>query len=159
VLAFHERLTLWVGAGVPEPVNDAVVLEGCALLVKVRVPVAVPDTVGANVTVKEVLLPAAIVAGRERPPIVNAELFVVAPVTVTLAPLALRVPVAEALLPTTTLPKLKPVGVTASCPAATAPDPDRGMVTVGLDAVEVMVTFPLTAPDAVGANDTLKLVL
>jgi len=129
------------------------------LLVKVRVPLAIPDAVGPNVTVNEVLLPAAIVVGRVRPVIVKLELVVLAPLTVTLAPLAVRVPVAEALLPTTTLPKLRPVGVTASCPAATAPDPERGIVNVGLAAVEVMVTFPLAAPDEVGAKDTLKLLL
>jgi hypothetical protein len=159
VLAFHERLTLWVGAGVPDPVTDAVVVEGWALLLKVRVPLAVPETVGPNVTVNEVLSPAAIVVGRVRPVIVKLELFVLAPLTVTLAPLAVRVPLAEALLETTTLPKLKPVGVTASCPAATAPDPEKGIVNVGLAAVEVIVTFPLAAPDDVGANDTLKPML
>jgi len=127
--------------------------------VKVTVPPAIPDAVGPNVTVNEVLLPAAIVVGRVRPVIVKVELFVLAPLTVTLAPLAVRVPVAEALLPTTTLPRLRPVGVTASCPAATAPDPERGMVNVGLPAVEVMVTLPLAAPDEVGAKDTLKLLL
>jgi hypothetical protein len=127
--------------------------------VKLSVLFAVPDAVGANVTVNEVLLPAAIVAGRERPPMVNTELFVLAPVTVTFAPLAVRVPVAEALLPTTTLPRLKLVGVTASCPAATAPDPNRGIVSVGLGDVEVTVTLPLVAPEDVGANDTVKLVL
>ena len=126
---------------------------------KVRVPLAIPDAVGPNVTVNEVLLPAAIVVGRVRPVIVKLELFVLAPLTVTLAPLAVRVPVAEALLPTTTLPRLRPVGVTASCPAATAPDPERGIVNVGLAAVEVMVTVPLAAPDEVGAKDTLKLLL
>lgn len=129
------------------------------MLVKVRVPLAVPEAVGPNVTVKEVLLPAAIVVGRVRPVIVKLELVVLAPLTVTFAPLAVRVPVADALLPRTTLPKVKPVGVTASCPAATAPDPERGILNVGLAAVEVMVTFPLTAPDEVGAKDTLKLLL
>jgi hypothetical protein len=129
------------------------------LLAKLSVPFAVPDAVGANVTVNEVLLPAAIVAGRERPPTVNAELFVLAPVTVTFAPLAVRVPVAEALLPTTTLPRLKLVGVTASCPAATAPAPDNGMARLGLEAFEVMVTLPLTDPATVGANFTAKVVL
>ena len=122
-------------------------------------PLAVPETVGPNVTVNEVLLPAAIVVGRVRPVIVKLELFVLAPLTVTLAPLAVRVPIAEALLPTTTLPKLKPVGVTASCPAAPAPDPERGIVNVGLAPVDVIVTFPLAAPDDVGANDTLKAML
>ena len=76
------------------------------MLLKVKVPFTLPTAFGAKVTVNEVLLPAGIVVGRERPPIVKAELFVLAPVTATLAPLAVRVPVTEVLLPTTALPKL-----------------------------------------------------
>src|SRR5271168_1930491 len=62
------------------------------------------------------------------------------------------------LLPTVTVPKLKVVGLDASEPAA-APVPDSGMVNVGFDAVEVMVIVPLTAPAAVGANETLNVAL
>ena len=43
VLAFHERATLWVDAGVPVPVSISIVVEGWPLLVKLRVPEAAPD--------------------------------------------------------------------------------------------------------------------
>ena len=58
----------------------------------------------------------AIVAGNERPPTLNTELFEVAAETVTLPPLAVRVPDAVPLVPTTTLPRASVAGVTASCP-------------------------------------------
>jgi hypothetical protein len=38
------------------------------------------------------------------------------------------------------------------------PVPETGIVRVGFDAVEVIVTLPLTTPVAVGANDTLNVV-
>lgn len=44
VLAAHDRFTEWVGAAVPLPVRDSDVEEGCALLVKVNVAPAVPET-------------------------------------------------------------------------------------------------------------------
>jgi len=62
------------------------------------------------------------------------------------------------LLPTVTLPKLRLVGFDPSVPWAT-PVPDKGIVRVGLDAVEVMVTLPLAIAADVGANLTLKVVL
>ena len=75
---------------------------------------AVPETVGLNVTLKDVLCPAAIVAGRDRPPTLNRELFVLAAVIVTFAPLAVKVPEVEPLVPSTTLPRLMLAGVTVS---------------------------------------------
>jgi len=62
------------------------------------------------------------------------------------------------LFPTTTLPKLRLLGFDASAPAA-VPVPDSGIVNVGFEALEVMVTSPLAAPAEVGANETLKLAL
>lgn len=55
VLASQDKLTEYVDAEMPVPVSDSAVVEGCALLVKVRVPLAAPEVVGLNVTVKEVL--------------------------------------------------------------------------------------------------------
>jgi len=110
VLAVHDRATVCA----PVPVSVSVVVDGCALLVNVRVAVALPVTVGLNVIVKFALCPAAIVWGSENPPIVKTELLVLAAVTVTLAPLALRVPVAVPLDPTVTLPTLRVVGDTVS---------------------------------------------
>lgn len=54
------------------------------------------------------------------------------------------------------MPKLRLVGLAANAPGLT-PVPDTGIVNVGFVAVEAMVMFPLTAPDAVGANATVKV--
>jgi hypothetical protein len=62
------------------------------------------------------------------------------------------------LTPTCTLPKLTLLGFDARGPAE-APVPDRGMVKLEFDAFDVMVTLPLTAPAAVGMNETLKVAL
>src|SRR5208283_5066778 len=159
VLASHDKLTVWVGAGVPVPVSASVVVEGWALLVKVSVAFAAPDTSGLKVTVNEALWPAGMVTGSDRPPTLNTESFVVAPVTVTLAPLAVKLPDAIPLVSTTTLPRASVVGLTASCPVAAVPVPDKAMVRVGLEALEVIVTLPLAPAAEVGANETLKLVL
>jgi len=51
LLAFQERFTEWLGAGVPVPVRASVVVVGCALLVKVNVAFTVAAAVGLNVTV------------------------------------------------------------------------------------------------------------
>src|SRR5579863_9930300 len=103
--------------------------------------------------------PAAIVTGRVSPPRENTELFVVAAVTVTFAPAAVRLPEADPLVPSTTLPSASVPGETPNCPTAVVPLPDRDMVTVGSDASEVIVTLPesLVADD--GANCTAKVVL
>jgi hypothetical protein len=87
-------------------------------------------------------------------------LFVLAAVTVTLAPLAFRVPDAVPLVPTTTLPKARVVGVTASCPAVPVPVPvpSRFTVTV-LAASLVIVAVALNVPAALGENVTLTGVL
>ncbi len=64
----------------------------------------------------------------------------------------------DVLLPTVTLPKLKLAGLGDRSPGE-IPVPDNGMVSVGLEALEVMVTLPLALAAEVGANFTLKLVL
>ena len=148
VLPFHDRFTVWVGAGVPDPVRPSVVVEGWPLLATVRLAFAVPDVRGLNVMENEVLWPAGIVTGKLNPPIVNTELFVLAAVTVTFAPLAVNVPDALLLLPTTALPRLSVPGLTASCPTEVVPVPDRERLKLGFVASEVMVTFPDALPAA-----------
>ena len=119
-----------------------------------------PDVAGLKVTVNGTLWPAGMVTGRDRPPTLNTELFVLAAVTVTLAPLAVRLPVAVPLVPSTTLPSPIVVGVTASCPFDTAiPEPDSGNVNVGFGASDVMVTVPLAFPVVCGAKVTVNVVL
>ena len=73
-------------------------------------------------------------------------------------PVLVRVSERFALLPTCTLPKARLVGVAVSAPGAT-PVPERGILRLGLDPLEVMVTLPLAAPAVVGANFTENDVL
>jgi len=62
------------------------------------------------------------------------------------------------LLPTVTLPKLRLDGLGDKAPAKT-PVPDNGMVSDGLDPLDVTVTVPLALPAAVGVNVTLNVAL
>ena len=64
----------------------------------------------------------------------------------------------DCLFPTVTLPKLRIVGLATRAPAVT-PVPDRGMVRVGFEALDVMVRVPLALPADDGPNETLKVVL
>ena len=64
----------------------------------------------------------------------------------------------DCLLPTITLPKLRLAGFDPSAPGVT-PVPDNGMVRVGLEPLEVIVTLPVTLAADVGVNVTLKLAL
>lgn len=130
----------------PDPVRASVVVEGCPLLATVNVAFAVPDVDGLKVIENEALWPAGMVTGRVKPPMVNTELFVVAPVTVTFAPLAVSLPEALPLVPTTTLPRFRVVGLAVSCPTAVVPVPLNGTVNVGFVASDVIVTLPVTLP-------------
>jgi len=62
------------------------------------------------------------------------------------------------LLPTVTLPKLRLAGLAPSVPGVT-PVPDKGMFSVGLEALDVIVTLPMALPADEGANETLKVAL
>ena len=61
-------------------------------------------------------------------------------------------------MPTITLPKLRLLGLDPNAPGAT-PVPASGIVTVGLDAFEVIVIAPLALPADVGVNVALKVAL
>ena len=157
VLAVHDKPTVCTGAGVPVAVAVSVVVVVCALLVNVNVAVSEPATSGLYVIVNAVLFPAAMVAGSDRPLMTKRELLEVAPVTVTFAPLAVRVPDAVPLVPTTTLPTATGDGDTFNCPAAAAPVPLSATVRVGLDPSEVTVTVPLAAVAVCGAKVTVNV--
>ena len=73
-------------------------------------------------------------------------------------PVLVTVSERDLLLPTVTLPKLRLVGLAPSVPGVT-PVPDKGMVSVGLDALDVMVMFPVVLPADDGANETVKVAL
>lgn len=144
---------------VPVPVRVSVEVEGEALLVTLSVPVKELAVCGLKVNVIGRLAPAAIVTGRESPPILNTELFVLAAVTVTFAPLAFKVAVATELVPSATLPKARVEGEMESCPAAVAPVPETPIVSDGFEASDVMVAVPLADPEEDGANLMLMLAV
>ena len=137
-------------AAVPVPVSVPVELDGWPLLVTVSVALADPTAVGLNVIVKGTLCPAGIVTGSDSPLIVKAELFVLAAVTVTLAPLAFKLPEAVPLEPSTTLPTANVEGETLSCPATAVPVPVRVSVEVLGCASLVTVSVALADPTLVG---------
>src|SRR5208282_950736 len=56
------------------------------------------------------------------------------------------------------LPNAKLVGFAVSAPWVT-PVPESGMLKLGLEPLEVMLTLPLAAPLVVGANSTVNDVL
>src|SRR5439155_9632553 len=118
-----------------------------------------PATWGLNVTVKDALWPAGIVAGNENPPTLKTELFELTALTVTVAPLAVKLPEAVPLFPTTTLPRFRVVGLTESCPVAVVPVPDSGIVRVGFEALEITLTLPLALVADAGVNVTVKVAL
>jgi hypothetical protein len=91
---------------------------------------------------------------------VNAELLLPTALRVTLDPLAVRVPDAVPLAPTTTLPSARVAGLTASVPAATVvPVPESGRVTVESEAVELIVMVPVRDTAAVGVKIALIVQL
>ena len=114
VLPAQDRFTECVDASVPVPLSASAIVDGTALLVKLSVALALPATCGLKVTENGTLWPAAIVVGSDSPPTVNVVLLEVAPVRVTVPPLAVRVPEAVALDPATTLPSPRVAGVTLS---------------------------------------------
>ena len=97
------------------------------------------------------------VSGRDGPFKANSALLTDAELTMTLEPVALRVVVRLLLEPTTTLPKLRLLGLTANWPTAT-PVPDREMVG-DPEAVDTIPILPLAAPAAWGVNVTPNVKL
>jgi len=140
------------------PVSDCTAGEFEASLVKDRDAEAAPLDCGVNVTVNVEASPSGIVTGNEIPESVNSPLLLLAEVTVTDVPLAVRLPPRAELDPTATLPKARVVGETARVPA-TDPVPESAMASGELDAVETTDKLPLAAPLAVGVNVAVKVTL
>src|ERR1700674_5447962 len=130
-----------------------------AVEVIVRFPLTLPADAGVNVTVKVALCPAVNVTGALTPVRLYPVPLIPTWEIVTLEPPVLvTVSDKDCLLPTITLPKLSLVGFDPSAPGAT-PVPDNGMVSVGLEAFEVIVTLPLTLPADAGVNVTVNAAL
>ena len=98
------------------------------------------------------------VTGNERPFTVKSALLILTEETITVAPEAVSWAVCCAEFPTTTLPKFKLVGFTASCPDG-VPVPDNGIFSVGLEPSDVMAILPLSVPVEVGVNTALNVML
>ena len=73
-------------------------------------------------------------------------------------PVLVTVSESDCLFPTVTVPKLRLVGFAPRVPGVT-PVPDKGMVSVGFEALDVIVMLPLALPADDGANETLKVAL
>jgi hypothetical protein len=161
VLGLHDKVTECVGAVVPVPVSVAVVFVVCASLVTVNVADWAPAVDGLNVMVNESLTPAAIVCGRESPPTVKVELLVVAAETVTLLPLAVSVPVAVPLDPSTTLPTATVLGEIVKVPtvAVAVPVPVSVAVVSAVCASLVTVSIVDWDPAVVGLKVTVNEAL
>jgi hypothetical protein len=92
VLAAQDKETLCCAAATPSPVSDSVE-EVEALLVKESRAEAVPEAWGVKAMAMGTLCPAAMVSGKPTPLTENSGLLTLADDTVTLAPVALSVPV------------------------------------------------------------------
>ena len=96
------------------------------------------------------LCPAGIVTGSDNPLIVNAELVILVAETVTLAPLADRLPDPVPVPPLTTLPMTSVEGEMLSCPATAVAGPGCSVpVEVGGWPLLVTVSVPLADPTPV----------
>jgi hypothetical protein len=96
VLAVHDKLTSWTGAGAPVPVTVAVLGELEAVLANVTEAEAVPVAPGVNFTVNTRGWFVVTVTGNDRPLTENSEGLVppkLTEETETLTPVAVSVPV------------------------------------------------------------------
>jgi hypothetical protein len=160
VLAFQVSVTLCCAGVVPVPPNDSATEPFMALLVKARVAKALPEALGAKVTLKEALWPEAIVSGKEIPLTENSVPVMLAEDTITGPLVAVSLAACLLLDPTVTFPKLMLAGLTASLPGVTAlPEPVSGTEREELTAFELTDSAPFIVPVDEGAKLTLKVKL
>ncbi len=144
------------------PVPERAILSGelDALDTTDRLPLEAAALVGVKVAVKVTLWFAVSVRGKVKPVMEKTddpdkfacEMVIVDP------PVLVRVSDKLALLPTCTFPKARLGGFAVSVPCVT-PVPERGMLKLESEPVEVRLTLPLAAPLAVGEKSTVKDVL
>jgi hypothetical protein len=150
-----------VGLAVTDPSAMAFPLSGIVRLglepsdVIVTDPFALPVEEGANFTLKLTLWPEFKVVGRVNPLMLNPAPAAVAAEIFRLEPPEF-VSVSEIvwLFPTTSVPKLTLEGLAVSAPSATAL-PLSGIISVGLEPSDEIVSEPLGLPTALGLNFTL----
>jgi hypothetical protein len=138
-------------AWLPLALNAMVNGELGALLETEMLPEALPDVVGVNCAVKVVLCPAAIVAPGANPSALKPVPAALAWLIDTLSvPELVKVIVAEPVLPTCTLPKLKLAGEIAK--PGSPPIPTSSTVNGEFKALLVSVKPPEAEPADTGAN-------
>jgi len=144
---------------VPVPLKAIVKVGFVALLVIVIAPVALPDEVGANCDVNEVVWPAFKVIGFSPlmlNPVPDADACDIA---IAVAPVFVSVIDCVPLLPTATLPNAKLPGFAPSVAFAAVPAPARLRVWDESGALSVNLIPPVTPWADVGVNCTLKEIL
>jgi hypothetical protein len=148
-----------VPAVTPVPESGIVKLESDPVDVILTLPLAAPLALGSNVTVNDVLWPAAKVAPATIPLKLNpAPLAEIAEIVRLVPPVLVRVSDRFVLLPTCTLPNARLAGLATRSPAVT-PVPESGIVKLESDPVDVMLTLPLAAPLALGLKVIVNEVL
>jgi len=143
------------------PIPDSAILSGefDASDTTERLPLAAPALAGAKVAVNVTLWFGVSVRGRVNPLMEKTAPVKFACEMVTVDP-PVFVSVSDRLLlpPTWMLPNERLVGVAVSAPCVT-PVPESGMLKLGFEPFEVMVTLPLPAPLVVGEKSTVNDVL
>lgn len=142
----------------PVPIRAMVKGEPGKLFVIETLPLAAPLTVGANVTVKDVVWPGFKLAGADQPVKVNpGPVMLCAVIATGDVPAFDNVTGTDPLLPTGRPVNAMLGGVAERLPCV--PVPLKGMDSNGFDAVVVSVISPDASPAAVGANFAVKLAV
>ena len=147
---------------VPVPFRFTTEGEFAAVLVIVKLPLAVPEALGLNVTLSGVLWPALNVVGRELPVDANGpETAMLLTVTDPALLFETNIVCAGLGLLTTAVPKFKLLGaiVKSSAPEAESPVPFRLTTEGEFAAVLMIVMLPLAVPEPLGVNVTLSGML
>ena len=144
--------------GSPVPEIATLVGEFVALLTIEMFPLTGPAAVGANVTPRLTVWPAANVTGREGPLKLNCGFEIVICETVTAAvPVFLMTTGSVLRMPIPTLPKAVEAGLADN--NSVTPTPDNGTVCGEFVAVLSIERVPVSAPVVVGVKITLRVVL
>jgi len=142
----------------PVPVSPAEFGELVALLINVTVPRTIPVAFGANTTFNSAVCPAATVL-----PLTPLVTLNPVPVTLIWEMVRLEFPVfliascSGLVPPTISFPKFRLEEPSEIVLVALAPVPLNAMVYVAFVALLLMVTVPVTLPEADGPNATVKL--
>jgi hypothetical protein len=151
-------LTVNAAGETPEPVRPTLRLGFDALLLTVRLPVAVPVAVGLKVTLSDVDCPAASVSGRVGCVTANPVPVTLTWLIVPLEPPALVIwTVLVAVVEVVTEPKSTLEGDALNV-AEETPEPVSPTLRLGSDALLLMLRLPVVVPVDVGLNLTLNVV-